>query len=351
MNIMDQAQGENWTLANGDCIEVLNSLPENSIHLSIFSPPYASLYVYSNSDRDLGNSVNDEQFYEHFAHVVAGLHRVTKPGRIVCVDVMNIPAMKERDGYIGLKDFRGDVIREFQGNEAAEMDRAIRHVRRRAIEANANGDANRCEKLNRVAFSIEQELRANPGHKGFIFHSEHCAWKDPLIEATRTKALGLMHKQLCKDSTRSRAGIPQYLLAFRKDGENQEPVAHIDGLTEFAGENPPTHGNLSHERWRRYASPVWMDINFSNTLNARAARDHEDERHVCPMALDLIERAITLWSNPGDVVFDPFSGVGSTGYQAIKMGRKFVGSELKESYFAQACKNIESAKANQHALF
>ncbi len=302
MNILNQAQGENWTLANGDCIEVLNSLPENSIHLSIFSPPYASLYTYSNSDRDLGNSVNDDQFYEHFAHVVAGLHRVTKPGRIVCVDVMNIPAMKERDGYIGLKDFRGDVIRAFQ-------------------------------------------------KVGFIFHSEHCAWKDPLIEATRTKALGLMHKQLCKDSTRSRAGIPQYLLAFRKDGENPEPVAHIDGLTEFCGENPPIHGNLSHERWRRYASPVWMDINFSNTLNAKAARDNEDERHVCPMALDLIERAIQLWSNPGDVVFDPFSGVGSTGYQAIKMGRKFVGSELKQSYFAQACKKIESAKANQGGLF
>lgn len=302
MNILNQAQGENWTLANGDCIEVLNALPENSIHLSIFSPPYASLYTYSNSDRDLGNSTNDEQFYEHFAHVVAGLHRVTKPGRIVCVDVMNIPAMKERDGYIGLKDFRGDVIRAFQ-------------------------------------------------KAGFIFHSEHCAWKDPLIEATRTKALGLMHKQLCKDSTRSRAGIPQYLLAFRKDGENPEPVAHIDGLTEFCGENPPIHGNLSHERWRRYASPVWMDINFSNTLNAKAARDNEDERHVCPMALDLIERAITLWSNPGDVVFDPFSGVGSTGYQAIKMGRKFIGSELKQSYFTQACKNIESAKANQGGLF
>ena len=302
MNILNQAQGENWTLANGDCIEVLNSLPENSIHLWFFSPPYACLYTYSNSDRDLGNSVNDDQFYEHFAHVVAGLHRVTKPGRIVCVDVMNIPAMKERDGYIGLKDFRGDVIRAFQ-------------------------------------------------KAGFIFHSEHCAWKDPLIEATRTKALGLMHKQLCKDSTRSRAGIPQYLLAFRKDGENPEPVAHIDGLTEFCGENPPIHGNLSHERWRRYASPVWMDINFSNTLNAKAARDNEDERHVCPMALDLIERAIHLWSNPGDVVFDPFSGVGSTGYQAIKMGRKFVGSELKQSYFAQACKNIESAKANQGDLF
>ena len=302
MNILNQETGENWTLANADCIEVLRSIPENSIHLSIFSPPYASLYCYSNSDRDLGNSINDEQFYEHFAHVVSGLHRVTKPGRIAVVDVMNIPAMKERDGYIGLKDFRGDVIRAFQ-------------------------------------------------RAGFIFHSEHCAWKDPLIEATRTKALGLMHKQLCKDSTRSRAGIPQYLLAFRKDGENQEPVAHINGLQEFVGENPPIHGNLSHERWRRYASPVWMDINFSNTLNAKAARENDDERHVCPMALDLIERAITLWSNPGDVVFDPFSGIGSTGYQAIKMGRKFIGSELKAAYFVQACKNMHSAKSQQQGLF
>lgn len=301
-NIIDQSGGENWTLFNGDCIEVLQGLPENSIHLSIFSPPYASLYTYSNSDRDLGNSVNDQQFYEHFEYVVAGLHRVTRPGRIVAVDCMNIPAMKERDGYIGLKDFRGDLIRAFQ-------------------------------------------------KQGFIFHSEHCVWKDPLIEATRTKALGLMHKQLCKDSTRSRAGIPQYILGFRKDGENADPVAHINGLESFAGENEPLHGVLSHERWRRYASPVWMDINFSNTLNARAARDNEDERHVCPMALDLIERCVTLWSNPGDVVFDPFGGIGSTGYTAIRMGRKFIGSELKKSYFDQACKNLASAKQNQGALF
>lgn len=302
MNIITQEEGENWTIANGDCIEVMGALPDESVHLSIFSPPYASLYTYSNSDRDLGNSTNDAQFYEHFSFVIEQLHRVTKPGRIVCVDVMNIPAMKERDGYIGLKDFRGDVIRAFQ-------------------------------------------------RTGMVFHSEHCVWKDPLIEATRTKALGLMHKQLCKDSSRSRAGIPQYLLAFRKDGENTEPVAHSNGLTEFAGENPPIHGTLSHERWRRYASPVWMDINFSNTLNAKAARDNEDERHICPMALDMIERAIQLWSNPGDIILDPFSGIGSTGYQAVRMGRKFVGSELKPSYFAQAVRNLRDAANHQGGLF
>lgn len=301
-SVLDQANGENWCLWNADCVEVVNSLPENSLHLSIFSPPYASLYTYSNSDRDMGNSVSDEQFYEHFGYLIAGLHRATMPGRIVCVDVMNIPAMKERDGFIGLKDFRGDVIREFQ-------------------------------------------------KAGFIFHSEHCCWKDPLIEATRTKAIGLMHKQLCKDSTRSRSGIPQYLLAFRKDGENPEPVAHANGLEYFVGENPPTNGTLSHERWRRYASPVWMDINFSNTLNAKAAREADDERHVCPMALDLIERAIHLWSNPGDVIFDPYSGIGSTGYMAIKTGRKFIGSELKSAYFKQAAKNIGQARESHGMLF
>lgn len=300
--VINQHIGENFTIWNADCIEVVNSLPENSLHLSIFSPPYASLYTYSNSDRDMGNSASDAQFYEHFDYLVAGLQKATKPGRIVCVDVMNIPAMKERDGFIGLKDFRGDIIRAF-----------TKH--------------------------------------GFIFHSEHCAWKDPLIEATRTKALGLMHKQLCKDSTRSRAGIPQYLLAFRKDGENPEPVAHANGLEYFVGEDGPMHGTLSHERWRRYASPVWMDINFSNTLNAKAAREAEDERHVCPMALDLIERAIHLWSNPGDVIFDPYSGIGSTGYMAIKTGRRFVGSELKTAYFNQAVKNIESARNDQGGLF
>ena len=300
--VLDQASGDNWTLWNADCVEVVNSIPENSLHLSIFSPPYASLYTYSNSDRDMGNSASDEQFYEHFDFLIAGLNRATMPGRIVCVDVMNIPAMKERDGFIGLKDFRGDVIRAFQ-------------------------------------------------KAGFIFHSEHCAWKDPLIEATRTKALGLMHKQLCKDSTRSRSGIPQYLLAFRKDGENPEPVAHQNGLEYFVGENEPVNGTLSHERWRRYASPVWMDINFSNTLNAKAAREAEDERHVCPMALDLIERAIHLWSNPGDVIFDPYSGIGSTGYIAIKTGRKFIGSELKTAYFKQAVKNIGMARESHGSLF
>lgn len=294
-NVLNQASGGTWTLYNADCVDVLRALPSGSIDYTIFSPPYGSLFVYSSSDRDIGNSGSDEQFWQHFGFVIDQLIRVTKTGRLVTVDCMNIPAMKERDGYIGLKDFRGDIIRAFVS-------------------------------------------------RGFIFHSEHCMWKDPLLEATRTKALGLMHKQLTKDSTMSRAGIPQYLLAFRKPGRSEVPVSHVDGLGSFAGDNPPVAGNLSHERWRRYASPVWMDINFSNTLNVHGAREAADEKHICPMALDAIERAMTLWSNPGDVVLSPFAGIGSEGYQALKMGRRFVGCELKGSYFKQAALNLERAE-------
>ncbi len=291
---INQASGKDWTLINGDCVDVLSALAENSIDHSVFSPPYMSLYVYSNSPRDIGNCSSDSEFYTHFGYVIDNLFRVIKPGRLVAVDCMNVPAMKERDGYIGLKDFRGKLIREFQA-------------------------------------------------RGFILHSEHCMWKDPLIEATRTKALGLMHKQLCKDSTMSRAGIPQYLLAFRKPGVNAEPVAHNTGLEWFVGEDPPKHGNISHERWRRYASPVWMDINFQRTLNVQGARESADERHVCPLALDIIERALQLWTNPGDVVLSPFAGIGSEGNVALQMGRKFIGVELKESYYRQAARNLENA--------
>ena len=301
-SVINQVHESSFSLYHADSVDVIGMIPDESIGLSIFSPPYSNLYVYSASPRDVGNCKDDEQFYANFKFIVDGLIRVLKPGRIVAVDCMQIPAMKARDGYMGIKDFRGDLIRMF-------------------IDS------------------------------GFIFHSEHCIWKDPLIEATRTKALGLMHKQLCKDSAMCRAGFPQYLLAFRKPGENPEPIKHPDGLTEFSGENPPTHGNISHERWRRYASPVWTDINFSNTLNGRAARENQDERHICPMSLDIIERAVHLWSNPGDVVYDPFTGIGSTQYVAIKNGRRGLGSELKESYFKQAVLNCKAAFNDTMPLF
>lgn len=294
LNVLDQASGENWTLFNGDCVEVMRGMPEASIHLTITSPPYLQLFNYSPSPRDVSNCKSDEQFWEHFTIVIEELYRITKPGRIAVMDVMNVPSLKHRDGAIYTKDFRGDVIRAMQT-------------------------------------------------AGFLFHSETLCWKDPLLEAVRTKTLGLMHQQLCKDSSMSRAGLPQYLLAFRKQGQNAEPIVHENGLDYFIGENPPTTGNLSHERWRRLASPVWMDVNFMRTLNARAAREEEDERHLCPMALDMIERALQLWSNPGDVCFDPFSGVGSTGFCALQAGRKSCGVELKPAYWKQAVSNLKAA--------
>lgn len=301
-NVLAQANGEKWTIFNADCIEVMRLLPDSSVDLSIFSPPYSQLFTYSALERDLGNSRTDAEFFEHFGFVIAELLRLTRAGRIVAVDVMNLPAMKERDGYIGLKDFRGEVIRTFIAN-------------------------------------------------GFIFHSEHCIWKDPLIEATRTKSIGLMHKQLIKDSAMARAGIPQYLLAFRKPGDNNKPINHPNGMDEFVGEDPPTTGTLSHERWRRYASPVWMDIR-PTTLQKESAREDRDEKHICPMALDIIERAVWLWSCNSDVIFDPFSGIGSTGYVAVQRGRYFVGSELKPSYFKQAVANLKVAEAGtQEGLF
>lgn len=295
MQVINQKHTDLYSIYNADCVEVCAGLPSNSIDFTIFSPPFSSLYTYSNSERDMGNSKDDEEFFMHFGYLVDHLFRLTKPGRIVAFHCMNIPAMKERDGYIGIKDFRGDLIRCFQ-------------------------------------------------KRGFIFHSEHCIWKDPLIEATRTKAIGLMHKQLCKDSTVCRSGLPDYLIAMRKPGENAEPVAHENGLDYFMGDNPPTTGNLSHERWRRYASPVWMDIRQTYTLNAAAAREEDDERHVCPLQIDTIERGIQLWSNPGNVVLSPFMGIGSEGYVAVKDDRRFIGVELKEAYFTVAENNMKQAE-------
>lgn len=300
--ILDQHSDSAFEIVNGDCVAAMEALPESSIHFSLHSPPYLNLYVYGALPQDIGNASSDAEFWDHYRYATRQVFRVMKTGRIAAVDCANVPAMKERDGYIGLKDFRGDLIREWTA-------------------------------------------------AGFIFHSEHCIWKDPLIEATRTKSLGLMHKQLMKDSAMCRAGIPQYLLAFRKPGTNAEPVAHEKGLTDWIGENPPKTGNLSHERWRRYASPVWMDVDFTNTLNARAAREEDDERHVCPFSLDICHRAIHLWSNPGDVVLDPFGGIGSTGYVAIQEGRRPLLIELKRSYYQQAILNLQSAKAAQASLF
>jgi len=290
--ILKQEHSESWSLYNADCIDLMSELPNDSIDYSIFSPPFASLYTYSDSLKDMGNSKSDSEFYTHFKFMVNHLFRVVKPGRLVSFHCMLIPAMKERDGYIGLKDFRGDLIRIFQ-------------------------DA------------------------GFIFHGEVTIWKDPLVEATRTKALGLMHKQLCKDSSMCRQGLPDYVVTMRKPGENKSLIAHPAGLSVYAGAETPEGKVLSHEIWRKYASPVWMDIRQTNTLNRIPARDSKDEKHICPLQLDVIERCLTLWSAHGDIVFSPFAGIGSEGYKAVEMGRKSIGVELKPSYYNVAIKNMQ----------
>jgi DNA modification methylase len=293
-SVIEQSSGDNWQIYNADCVEAVGNLPDDSVGFSVFSPPFASLYTYSNSDRDMGNCSSYDEFWEQFVFLIDQLYRAMKPGRCVSVHCMNIQTTKTHHGYIGMQDFRGDIIRRFQKS-------------------------------------------------GFIYHSEVCIWKDPVIAMQRTKAIGLLHKQLCKDSCMSRQGIPDYVCTFRKPGENPEPVA--GELDYFAGDQSTfkVTGRLSIDVWQRYASPIWTDINPSNTLQYTTARDEEDERHICPLQLDVIERCVQLWSNEGDVVLSPFCGIGSEGHVAINTGRKFVGVELKPSYYRIACKNLNAA--------
>lgn len=281
--------GPQWTMHLGDCVDVVKAIPSDSIHFSVFSPPFASLYTYSASDRDMGNCKGQDEFLAHFAFLVGELYRVTMPGRLVSFHCMNLPTSKQNHGYIGIRDFRGDLIRLFESH-------------------------------------------------GWIFHSEVCIWKDPVTAMQRTKALGLLYKQLRKDSAMSRQGIPDYLVTMRKPGENPERVTH-------------TPESFPLDAWERYASPVWMDINRSDTLQFRSAREEADERHICPLQLGVIQRAIELWSNPGDTVLSPFAGIGSEGYVAVQNGRKFIGAELKRSYFDQACANLKLAKQVMGDLF
>jgi len=272
--------GDGWTMHHGDCVEVVSKMDSDSVGFSVFSPPFASLYTYSASDRDMGNCRTHSEFYEHFRFLVAELLRVTKPGRLCSFHCMNLPTSKERDGYIGITDFRGELIRIFR-------------------------DA------------------------GWIYHSEVTIWKDPVTAMQRTKALGLLHKQIKKDSCMSRQGIADYLVTMRKPGINPDPVTHTG-----------TGGDMPVEMWQQYASPVWMDINPSDTLQYRSARDDKDERHICPLQLQVIHRALQLWSMPGDTVLSPFAGIGSEGWESIRLGRRFIGFELKASYFNQAAKNL-----------
>lgn len=292
MLALDQEVTENYALYNGDNIELIKELPDNSVHYSMFSPPFASLYTYSNSERDMGNCESDLEFHEHFRFLVKELYRVLMDGRLVSIHCMDMTATKNHDGFIGLKDFSGDIIRLFE-------------------------------------------------EEGFIYHSRVTIWKDPLIAATRTHAIGLLHKQIVKDSSLCRQGLCDYIITMRKIGDNPEPIAHKDGFTRYIGTDELSeHQVFSHQVWRRYASPVWMDINATKTLNAVGSKDEEDAVHVCPLQLDVVERCIELWSNEGDIVLDPFTGIGTVPYCAVKMGRRGLGFELKPSYFKTALNNM-----------
>lgn len=295
MKIIDQYSTDRYTLINGDTTEVIGGVPDNSIGLIVYSPPFSSLYTYSNSDRDLGNSRNDDEFFTHFEFIVKEMYRILMPGRIMAVHCMQIPAMKERDGYIGIKDFRGDLIRLFQ----------------------------KCD---------------------FIFHGEVTIWKDPVVEMQRTKALGLLHKQLKKDSSKTRMGLPDYIIFMRKPGDNTEPIEHNN-------ENFPVTlwQDYASPVWQEYASPVWWNINQSDTLN-RMFADEESERHICPLQLPVIERCLKLYSNEGDTVFTPFMGIGSEVYQSVKMGRKAIGIELKPEYYEQAVMNLKALDNDKNQL-
>ena len=288
VSVLDQVVRDDYAMYHGDCIDVLRGLPDASVHYTIFSPPFASLYTYSASPRDMGNCASADEFARHFRYLIPELLRVTKPGRLLSFHCMLLPTSKAKDGIIGLSDFRGALIREF-------------------VEC------------------------------GWIHHSEVVIWKDPVTAMQRTKALGLLHKQIKKDSCMSRMGIPDYLITMRAPGENPERVTHTDE-------------DLPVQMWQRYASPVWMDIDSNDTLQKQSAREDEDERHVCPLQLEVIRRALHLWTNPGDIVLSPFAGIGSEGFAALQSGRKFIGAELKQSYYEQACRNLGGATA-QMSLF
>lgn len=286
VNVLEQVTAERYALYRGDCVEVVRGIPDRSVHYSIFSPPFSSLYTYSNSPRDMGNCHGDADFLAHLAFLIRELRRVTVPGRLCSFHCMLLPTSKERDGYIGLRDFRGDLIRAFQA-------------------------------------------------EGWIHHAEVVIWKDPVTAMQRTKALGLLHKTVRDNASMSRQGIPDYLVTMRAPGE----VAHQDRVKH--GEEYPV------SLWQQIASPVWTDIQPNDTLQKESAREHDDERHICPLQLEVIRRGIRLWTNQGDVVLSPFAGIGSEGYVALEEGRRFVGVELKASYYKQAAANL--ARAAQRA--
>lgn len=314
VRVLDQAEGEGWALYNSDCIDMMRGLPEASVHYSLFSPPFASLYTFSDDPRDVSNNQDDEVFWAHYRFVLEGVYRALKPGRLLSIHCMDLPTSITRDGFIGMRDFPGENVR------------------------------------------LCQEV-------GFIYHSRVYIRKDPVSAMQRTKAIGLLHKQVVKDSALSRMAIGDSIVTLRKPGDNPEPISGI--FEDYYGDDQtdaettaeasrtahvgvrsvPLHKSIMI--WQRYAEPIWTDIHQGDTLSFRLAREEHDERHISPLQLTPVRRCIDLWTNPGDVVLSPFTGIGTAGYVAIEMGRKFVGAELKSSYYRQAVANLKSAEADR----
>jgi len=317
INVIDQHEGKHFKLWNADCVDVTSGIPDGTLHYTIFSPPFESLYTFSDNPRDMSNCTSSATFWTHFKFLIAELYRATMPGRLCSIHCMQLPTSKLRDGFIGLRDFRGEIIRGFQ-------------------------DA------------------------GWIYHSEVCIRKDPVAAMQRSKSIGLLHKQICKDSAMSRMAVADYVVTMRKPGDNAEPVS--GPFDVYYGDETTPMGPLVTETgkmrttnrpgdpwysiavWQRYAEPVWMDINQGDVLSHKVARAEADERHISPLQLTVIRRCIDLWSNPGDVVYSPFAGIGSELYCAVDMGRKAVGAELKASYFKQAVANLTELERNMGSV-
>lgn len=307
VKVIQQKITKNYAIYNGDCVKVMKNVRDNSIGLSIFSPPFSDLYCYSDSPEDMGNSHSPEEFFQHFDYLVEELQRVMRPGRIVAVHCADLPIRKQEKGYIGQYDFPGDLVRCF-----------IKH--------------------------------------NFIYHGRVCIWKDPLVLFMRTKLTGLAHKQIVSDSSLCRNGNADYVLTFRKKGDNSKPIRHPNGLRDYHGQRKVPHeldrflskevdpkvNKRSHWIWQQYASPVWFDIRQMKVLPFRGGKDKDDEKHCCPLQLDVVERCLVLWSNPKDIILTPFMGIGTEVYIAVKNGRKGIGIELKKSFFKQAMRNLGS---------
>lgn len=316
--VLAQEHGDNWTMWNGDCVDVTQGIPDNSLHYTIYSPPFESLYTFSDNPRDISNNSKPEVFWEHYKFLIKEMVRATMPGRLISTHCMQLPTSKTRDGFIGMRDFRGEIIRAFQ-------------------------------------------------EAGMYFHSEVMIRKDPVSAMQRSKSIGLLHKQIMKDSSMSRMAAADYIVTMRKPGENPEPISEpFDAYygNECAPDGPlltensrgkealrPGDDWFSVAVWQRYAESCWMDINQNDVLSFRVAREEADERHISPLQLTPIRRCVDLWSNPGDIVFSPFAGIGSEVYVAVEMGRRGLGVELKESYYRQAVANLRNIKPAQSAMF